>query len=794
MLVPLDWLRSLCDPAELTTEELAARMTMTGTKDERILRHGPPAHESFVVGRVVRVEPHPNADRLRVCAVDLGAAELAQIVCGAPNVAPGGLVAVAQPGAVMPDGTRLKAARLRGVESAGMILAEDEIGVGGGHAGIMKLAGDPAPGTPLHDVLEFGTDVIEFELTPNRPDCLGVYGIARELHASTGAPLAPAPWRTDPGSAGELASARVDVLCPELCPRFSARVFEAISVGESPLWLKARLSAAGQRPINNVVDVTNYVMLLTGQPLHAFDLDQVVGGTLTVRRARGAERMRTLDGVERTLDSECVVICDAQGPTSIAGIMGGARSEVSPASTRILLESATWVGANIQRTSTVLGLRSEASARFEKGLSPEAALEAQAVASALLIECCGARLLPGTIDLLAQPPAEPASLRLRPERVAALLGTEIPAARCREILRALDFDVDEQLRVRVPHFRRDDVTREVDLIEEVARIHGVDRLPATLPPRRGAAGRLNPPQRVARRAEDALAGRGLHEILGWSFASPELLERLELPEGHPMRAVVEIVNPMSGDQSIMRPTLLGSLLDVAGRNAARGRPDVALFESARVYRSQGEHHALGALLHGSMAPPAWTGPPPARAGFFTAKALLAAVLRHVEWSLTPALWPFLHPGRSAAVQVGERRLGLIGELHPRVAERWDLHTPVAFFAIDLGLLAAATPELRSHAGFSPLPSVREDLAMIVPDSVAADALLACVRRAGGDLLAEAQVFDVYAGEQIGSGRTSLALHLEFRAAGRTLTDDEVAARRGAIVAAVQSELGGELRG
>ncbi|HVL96288.1 MAG TPA: phenylalanine--tRNA ligase subunit beta, partial [Solirubrobacteraceae bacterium] len=560
MRLPLDWLREYCAPA-LETRALERRLTMTGTKVEAVHAHGVAALEHFVVGKVLAADRHPDADRLWVCAVDVGdGGDARQIVCGAPNVAAGQTVAVARPGAVMPDGMRLKAAKLRGVVSDGMILAEDEVAIGTDHAGIMVLDGDLAAGTPLADVLPISTDVLELEITPNRPDCLGIYGVAREVHAATGAPLAPPPWQADPGAEGPDAIAGVEarVECPDLCTRFTLRRFEDVTIGPSPAWLKARLMAAGQRPINNVVDITNYVMLLTGQPLHAFDADRVEGGRLVVRRARDGERVVTLDEVTRTLDGEMVVIDDAAGPTSIAGVMGGNRSEVHEGTTRVLMEAATWNGPNIQRTSTRLGLRSEASGRFEKQLSEEQALEAQAVAARLMVELCGARLVPGTIDLDARTPEqrEPRRLRLRDARVTRLLGAPVPRPRQMELLEALGFAVAEApdgLDVTVPHFRRD-VTREVDLVEEVSRFD-LEALPATLPSRRGAVGVLAPEQRLRRRAEDALVGAGLFEVVGWSFTSTAVNERLRVDvEPVPLR------NPMSEEQAVMRTHLLGSLL------------------------------------------------------------------------------------------------------------------------------------------------------------------------------------------------------------------------------------------
>jgi phenylalanyl-tRNA synthetase beta chain len=420
MLVPLTWLREYCNP-ELDTPGVEERLTMTGTKVEAIHHHGVWTADRFVVGRVLEAEQHPGADRLKVCKIDLGDDRdgPASIVCGAPNVAAGQTVAVARPGAVMPDGSELQRLELRGVASEGMILAENELEIDSSPPtnGIMvlddrMLDAELAPGTPLADVLEIATDVLELEVTPNRPDCLAVYGVARELHAATGAQLASAPWDEDPGSPGPVAGAEVTVECPDLCPRFTARLFENVTIAPSPLWLKARLSAAGQRPINNVVDITNYAMLLTGQPLHAFDSDRVAGGRLTVRRARDGEQVQTLDGQTRTLDGEMVVIDDADGPTSIAGLMGGARSEVAADTTRVLLEVATWNGPNIHRTSAALALRSEASSRFEKGLQPEQCMQAQAVATRLMLELCGATVAPGTIDV-GSPPPPPQVIRLR---------------------------------------------------------------------------------------------------------------------------------------------------------------------------------------------------------------------------------------------------------------------------------------------------------------------------------------------------------------------------------------------
>ena len=812
MRLPLFWLHDYCDPG-LEAFELATRLALTGTEVDRVQTHGVTALEHFVVGKVLSAERHPDADRLTVCTVETGDGEPSQIVCGAPNVAAGQTVAVARPGAVMPDGTRLKRAKLRGQESAGMILAEDELAIGVDHFEILVLDDALAAGTPLGDVLPIATDVLELEITPNRPDCLGVYGLAREVHAATGAPLAPAPWSADehpPG--GSIPGFGVEVRSPDLCPRFTARLFEDVRLGPSPPWLKARLTAAGQRPINNVVDITNFVMLLTGQPMHAFDADLVAGGRLVVRRAESGETMTTLDDVERTLDPDVCVIDDADGPTSIAGVMGGARSEVHEGTTRVLMEAATWNGPNIQRTSTRLGLRTEASGRFEKQLQPEQALEAQAVATKLMIELCRARPAGGTIDV-GGPGPDPVTLRLRDERTQRLLGAPIPRADAARILSALGFGVAEAadgLDVTVPPWRRDDVYREADLIEEVARIWGLDRLPATLPSRRGAVGRLAPEQRVRRRAEDALVGAGLSEAVGWSFSSADVGRRLGLSG-----EAVRLENPMSEEQAVMRTTLLGSLLDSLHRNATRGMHDARLFEYGAVYLPGSsseptgnpwypvgdaelpvERTRIGALMTGRVRPASWGDEEPPRADFFAAKGVLEALMRalRADWRAEPgASEPFLHPRRAATLLVGGEAAGWLGELHPSVASQWDLDG-VAGFELDFGVLARAATVVPRYEDLTSFPAVRQDIAVVVADDVPAARVLDVIRAAGGALLTGAEVFDVYRGAQVGEGRASLAIRLEFRASDRTLTDEEVGQRREKIVAALREQVSGELRG
>jgi phenylalanyl-tRNA synthetase beta chain len=810
MRIPVSWLRSYCDPA-LSAEEIANALTMAGDKLERLHRTGVGDTGAFVVGKVLEAEQHPNADRLSVCTVDDGGGEPRTIVCGAPNVAAGQTVAVARPGALMPDGTELGEAKLRGVKSSGMILAEDEVGIGEDHQGIMVLSDELAAGAPLAEYLPIADDVIELEITPNRPDEMSVYGVARDLHAVTGAPLAEDPAARDAEASGSDSAedhASVEIADPEICLRFTARVFEDVKIGPSPLWLKQRLKAAGQRPISNVVDITNYVMLATGQPLHAFDLDEVRGNRIVVRRARDGEKMTTLDDVERTFGPDMALVCDADGPSGIAGIMGGQISEVSEKTTRVLMEAATWVGPNIMRTSRELALRTEASARFEKQLHPELAMAAQRLAARLMVELCGARLVPGTLDAYPAP-AEPRRLELRSARMERLLGQRIEPGQVDAILDRLGFEPQRQdgsVAVSVPYWRDSDVQREVDLIEEVARIHGLDNLPTTLPGRESAVGRLTDSQRLRRRIEDLLRDRGLDECISYSFTSPETLARLRLGDVPLLR----IDNPISEDLSAMRPLLLPGLLDTARHNAAHGRPGLALFESAHVYRPSRpldevpegsphgatpalERHHLGVVLT-EAAPGGWRSD--ARpADFYAARGLLEALMGAigVDWTLEPGERPYLHPGRAATVLAGdERKAGWIGELHPLVAREWELEGSVAAFELDFDLLAELAPEVRRYSELSPFPAVIQDIAVVVDEDVPAAEVEEAVRDGAGDLLERLSLFDVYRGEQIGEGNKSLALRLEFRAPDRTLTDEEVAERRAAVEREL-AELGGRLR-
>ncbi|HEY2790478.1 MAG TPA: phenylalanine--tRNA ligase subunit beta [Gaiellales bacterium] len=783
MRVPVSWLREYVS-FDLPPRELGERLSLTGTKLEALHRRGVGNADRYRVGRVLTRDRHPNADRLSLCTVDIGAGEPQQIVCGASNFDAGATVAVALPGAVLPDGTELRVAKLRGLESHGMMLSERELELGQEHDGIMLLPADWPVGDALLEHLAIADDVLEFEITSNRPDCQNVYGIAREVSAVLDTDLAPWPG-TEPEAAGagtvdDYVKARIDA--PEMCPRWAARVFTDVKVRPSPAWLKARIAAAGMRPISNVVDITNYVMLAIGEPTHAFDLDKVSGREIIVRRATAGEPVTTLDGQARTLDTATLVIADADKPSAVAGLMGSEWSEVGAGTTTVLMECANFDGPTTQASSIRLGLRTEGSSRWEKGLDPYLPAQALALASQLMVELAGAKLVPGMIDLHGDLPEAPV-VPLRRERLESLIGVAYADTEVDRALGRLGYEW-EGTGWRVPTWRAADTTREVDLIEEVARIAGLERVPVAMPGGAPGGGRLNPEERLRRMVVDVLRGAGLSEaatLTLWDTGVPDLLR---LGPDDPRRALVELMNPMSADWAAMRTLVFPGLLHSARRNLAMSVPRVALFEIGHVFLpGAGQLPDQPGRVAGVLAGEG--------AGFFEVKGVveaLAAAARVAQPEFRPAAEPFLHPGRAAAVADG-----FVGELHPQVAEAFGLDGGAAVFELGLDVLRGPPPEEVLYRDVISFPPLRQDIAVVVGEDVPAGRVIEVVRAAAGPELAGVDVFDVYRGVQVGEGRKSLALHLVFQAADRTLTDAEVDAIRARVVAALQAAVGGELR-
>ena len=810
MKVPLQWLADHL--AELPPlEELSERLSLAGDKVEGVERRGLPAEDGveqlIVAGHVLEAGKHPNADRLQFCQVDVGEASPRPIVCGAWNFAAGDTVAVALPGTVLLDGRRIASSKLRGETSDGMILSERELDISPDGDGIIVLGDGWRPGEPLAARMALAHDVLELEVTSNRADLLSMRGVARDVHAIFGIELTPLD-DSEPAALGDRLTGdwiKIAIEDEDLCPRFTARVFQDVAIGPSPLWLKARLNAAGMRPISNVVDITNYVMHDLGSPLHAYDHAHIRGARLTARRARAGEKLRTLDGQERELDPSMLVIADAEGPQGVAGIMGGADSEVSESTTTIVLEAANFTRPQILRTSQALGLRSEASNRWEKGVDPQQAPLASRAAARLLVQLCGAHMTPRSIDVSADLPPR-LHLRVRMDRVAHVTAIDVSLARAVEVLDRLGFDPragQGTIDVRVPTTRFLDVTREIDVIEEIARIYGLEHVPSLLSV--GSGGGLTAAQRVRRAVADACLGAGLTEAQSLSYVPADTPDKLGLGHDDPRRAMLAVSNPLSQDHSHLRTLLLPSLLDTLARNAAWGRDDLALFEIAHTYhpvegqKLPREPWTFGAVMRGRLGGAAWrrAGEP---ASFFLGKGVLESILGAVGVTCRvvamPAAYdPFLHPGRKGFVQVpGEQALGFVGELHPVTARRYGFDDPVVCVELDLDRLCERLGEPPRALPLSEFPPLRQDISVVVPDEYPASSVVAAARDAGGELLSEVHVFDVWHdAEALGPARRSLALRLTFQAQDHTLSDEEVRPVREAVVARLREAVGAELR-
>jgi phenylalanyl-tRNA synthetase beta chain len=758
--VPLSWLRDYV-PAEMPLSELAERLSISAAEVEGIERLGVPDEDGnlglFRVGRVLEAVKHPNADRLQLCRVDVGEGDARQIVCGAWNFGAGATVGVALPGARLPGGLELEQRKVRGELSDGMILAEDEVELGSDHSGIMVLP-EAEPGTPLADVLPLVEDVLLVESTGNRPDLLSIYGIAREVAALYDLPLADMTHGLSPGRVPE-GQVEVEIRDFAGCPRYIGRVFRDVAVGQSPVWLRARLTNAGMRPISNVVDVTNYVMLALGNPLHAFDLAKLHGGRIVVRPAEAGETIRTLDGIERKLEPDDLMIADADRSVALAGIMGGEETEIGDGTTEILLEAANFEPTGIFRTSERLRLRTEGSNRWEKGVDPHLADPAAQLATELLVQTADAALT-GHVDVQEGLPERP-TIRFRPERADDVIGIATPRTEQDRWLAKLGFDVAET-HVVAPTWRARDVTREIDVVEEVAR-ERLEAVPFTLPARREMFGALTPVQRLRRRLENLLVGLGLTETYTPSLrhgdADPQAWR---LPE------------PISAEFAVLRTRLLPSLVEAAARNVELGAERVALFEVARVFLPNGElpdeETRVAAIVDG---------------GWNRAKGIVDTVYAALkaEPAFERAEDALLHPGKSARTSAG-----VVGELHPGVLEgAWGA------FELDLAELLEVEREEVRYEDVVSFPAVRQDLAFTVPEDVPAARLVAAAREAAGEELREMRPFDVYRGEQVGEGRKSIAFAVSFQSSERTLTDKDAAELRQRIVSALAERFGAELR-
>ncbi len=799
MLLSRRWLNEFV-PVDAADKEFAEDMTLSGSKVEVTEVEGEEI-SNVVVGKVLEIVRHENSDHMWICQVDVGEGEPVQIVTGAQNVSQGDLVPVAKHNSTLPGGVHIKKGKLRGVESNGMLCSYKELGMTDNDwpssvvDGIFILESDPdlkarglKPGDDIREVLGFNDHVVEFEITPNRPDCLSVIGLAREAAVTFGKPLAlhdPVVKGGGPGVLSELLD--VETPATDLCPRYTARMVRNVKIGPSPLWMRERLRASGVRPINNIVDITNYVMLEYGQPMHAFDYRYVKGGKIIVRRAENGEQLTTLDGNVRDLTDSMLVIADETRAVGLAGIMGGENSEIVEDTVDVVFESANFNGTCIRRTALALGMRTEASAKFEKGLDILNTLPAVNRACEL-VELLGAgEVVDGVIDILNFVP-QPTKLALHADKINALLGTDVAPEEMRRILKSLDFGVDGD-EITVPSWRGD-VAHYSDLAEEVARFTGYNNIPTT--PMRGVTtqGGYSPEQVLERSLGTVCRSLGYDEIITYSFISPTYYDKIRWPEDDPRRKSLKIMNPLGEDTSIMRTTVLPSMLEILTRNYNYRNKTARLYELGRTYfeKEDGMADEPKVLSLGLYGPDE---------SFFTLKGAVEALLGSIRAEQITFRAernnPSYHPGRCAKVYAGEAEIGVLGQIHPLVAANYDVDTELYCAELSFDALIAAKGSDPEYVPLPKFPAVTRDIAVLVDTAVTVGDLEGCIQSAAKGLLKEVALFDIYNGANLPAGKKSVAFNLVLRSDERSLTAQEADDEVKVILDALEQGFGATLR-
>ncbi len=799
MLVSLNWLKELV-PTDATPAELDEMLTMSGIEVE-CAEDASPDFEGVVIGHLMKVSPHPNADKLVLCEVDVGGEAPLGIVCGASNMKEGDKVPVAVVGSTLTGGLKVKKAKLRGETSEGMMCSERELGLGDDHDGIMILSPDANVGDPFDEVMGLNDVVIELGVTPNRPDCLSMIGVAREVAAIEGSKASPPEFEVPEQGPDVSSITSVTIDDADGCPRYAARVVEGVKIGSSPSWVRQKLIKTGLRPVNNVVDITNYVLMELGHPLHAFDYDKLGENRIVVRRAGEGESITTLDGVERKLSKDMLVIADAQKPVAIAGVMGGADSEVAEGTTSILIESAYFDPVSVRGTSKALGLSTEASYRFERGADPEMAITALDRAAALVAELAGGKIAKGRIDEYPKKIERP-EIKLRYARVGKILGIDIPGDRAISILSSLGFEIlsegGEAVEVRAPSFRPD-VTAEIDLIEEVARIHGYDKIASTYPRDTTVTSRGMQPASFEETSRGVLRSAGFSEVITYSFGEPSRMAGFaDMGTG---AEPIKMKNPLTEDASVMRTTIIPGILESLRSNMNAGNKDLKIFETGKTYFPSpddplpDEKMFVCAAVTGLSKPVNWKGTP-AEVDFFDLKGVVEALVESLGADgvrTVKAAHEGFHPGMCADVVVGGKTVGKMGEIHPATLDRYEIGQKVIAFEIDLDEIEAGPKFEGGYEKFSRFPHADRDLAVVVDEGVEAAAVNEAILGAGGEILRGVTLFDVYRGKQMDEGKKSLAFGLRFQSRERTLTDEEITAASDNIVRALEEKFDARLR-
>ncbi len=801
MLVSLNWLKELV-PTDASPAQLSDMLTMAGVEVESA-EHVKPDFDRVTIGRVLDISPHPNADKLVLCKVDVGGPSPLDIVCGAKNMREGDKVPVAVVGARLAGGVKVKKAKIRGESSEGMMCSERELGLGDEHAGIKILPPDVPVGSAFDEVMGLDDVVLELGVTPNRPDCLSMIGVAREIAAITQIPTQPPQFQVIEEGPDVDTLTSIAIEDAEGCPRYAARVVTGVEIGPSPAWMQQRLTKVGVRPLNNVVDATNYVLMELGHPLHAFDYDRLEENRIVVRRARRGESITTLDGVARELSEQMLVIADAKNAVAIAGVMGGADTEVAEKTKAVLIESAYFDPVTIRRTSKWLGLSTEASYRFERGADPEMAVKALDRAAAMIAELAGGRVAKGHIDQYPRKIVPP-DIELRHKRITRILGIDVPKKKVVSILSSLGFEIlaenADTVKVRTPT-HRPDVAAEIDLIEEVARIHGYDNIASTYPQDSTVIKRGRQSAPLYEKCRDLLMASGFSEIITLSFGSAsEMADFGDDGEGA-NAAPMTVMNPLTEDASVLRTSLIPGALRSIRTNVNAGNKDLKLFETAKTFRSaEGqilpeEHTFLCAAATGLSSPINWRQQP-AEIDFFDLKGAAEAMIESLgcgNFGTAGASHDGFHPGGCADILIGGKIVGKIGQIHPDILEKYEIGQKVFVFEIDVDAIDDQAQSQRKYEKLSRFPHADRDLAIVVDEGVEAAALNSAIVEAGGETLKSVCLFDIYRGKQLEEGSKSLAFRLRFQSGERTLIDDEITPVFDGIVKSLEERFGAKLR-
>ena len=802
MNVTYNWLKEFVD-FEASPEELADLLTMLGLEVESMEKLGA-GLDDVVVALVEEKRQHPNADKLSLCRVNNGI-ELLDVVCGAQNFVQGDTVVLAQIGALLPGDFKIKRSKIRGEESCGMLCSEKELGLAEESAGIIVLPSGIAPlGTPIFTALGLKDTLLEIGLTPNRSDCLSVIGIARDIAAKLGLKLNRHSTAVVEGPESVDSFIGVTVHSPEICPRYAARYISGCTIAPSPEWLVKRLNAIGIRSINNVVDVTNLIMMEYGQPLHAFDCDRLAGRQIVVRTAHDGEQFTTLDNQQRVLTSSDLVICDAERPVALAGVMGGLNSEIENTTTSILLESAFFKPAAVRKTAKRLGLHTESSHRFERGTDIDGVLRALDRAASLIVELVGGVMARGAVDVYPGK-SDRSAIPFRPEKANELIGINLEHDVILDILTRLECKVstaaDGTVSVIPPHYRID-IEREIDLIEEVARLNGYDKIPATMPVSRVVSDLPTRHQEIEKQVRNLLVNNGMTEVINFSFTAPDAAGKLLLAADDPRHCAIKLANPLVDEQSVMRTTLLPGLLETVAKNMNFRSLDLKLFEMRRVYLpGAGEdmpHEPLcivGAIT-GSRDGDGWSRPNEP-VDFFDAKGIIESVLElldigWISWS-TEIPESYFHPGKSCRVLAGREQIGSVGELHPSVQKNFAIEKPVYCFELDFEKLVKLSKTKKTITAPSRFPDSTRDIAMLLPEELPAARVVECIKSEKSKEIENVQIFDVYRGKGVADGFKSIAVRIRYRSFERTLTEEEISVLHQRIISSLVNKLQVTLR-